>query len=109
MAVGRPILAFGPRQSHVGEIVAQGTGWQLEHGDVDGAVAALRVIAELPAEALEAIGSRAQTLLRERFDSRSSRARVCDIIEGRRLVDGSRRSSCGNRSRAWSASTRSAR
>jgi hypothetical protein len=109
MAVGRPILAFGPRQSHVGEIVAQGTGWQLEHGDVDGAVAALRVIAELPADALEAMGSRAKTLLRERFDSRSSRARVCDIIEGRRLVDGGRRSSSDNPYRAWSASTRSGR
>ena len=85
MAVGRPILAFGPRQSHIGEIVGQGLGWQLEHGDVDGAVAALRVIADLPADALHVMGTRGRTLLRERFDSRSSRARVCDIIEGRRL------------------------
>lgn len=85
MAVGRPILAFGPRQSHIGDIVGQGLGWQLEHGDVDGAVAALRVIADLPADALHVIGTRARTLLRERFDSRASRDRVCDIIEGRRL------------------------
>jgi glycosyltransferase involved in cell wall biosynthesis len=81
MAVGRPILAFGPRQSHVGDIVSQGLGWRLEHGDVDGTVATLRLIAELPADALAAMGRRAQILLRERFDSRSSRARICDIIE----------------------------
>jgi glycosyltransferase involved in cell wall biosynthesis len=84
MSVGRPILALGPRRSHVGDIVSQGLGWQVEHGDVDGAVAALRQIAELPAETLDELGRRAQTLLRERFDGHRSRARVCDIIEGRR-------------------------
>jgi glycosyltransferase involved in cell wall biosynthesis len=81
MAVGRPILAFGPRQSHLGDIVDQGLGWRVEHGDVDGAVAALRLIAELPADALTSMGARAQTVLREQFDARTSRARVCDIIE----------------------------
>lgn len=81
MAVGRPILAFGPRQSHVGDIVSQGVGWQVEHGDVDGAVAALRQIAELPTKTFDAMGARGQTLLRERYDGRSSRSRVCDIIE----------------------------
>jgi hypothetical protein len=84
MAVGRPILSFGPQRSHVGDIVRQGIGWHLEHGDVDGAVAALRTIAELPPETLDAMGTQAQALLHERFDSRASRARVCEIIEGGR-------------------------
>ena len=83
MAVGRPILAFGPRQSHVGDIVSQGIGWHLEHGDVEGTVAALRLIAELPSETLDGMGTRGQMLLHERNDSRSSRSRVCDIIETR--------------------------
>jgi colanic acid biosynthesis glycosyl transferase WcaI len=82
MAVGRPILAFGPRQSHVGDIVSEGIGWHLEHGDVAGAVAVLQLIAGLPIETLDAMGSRAQTLLHDRFDSHVSRAHVCDIIEG---------------------------
>lgn len=81
MAVGRPILGFGPRQSHIGDIVGRGIGWRLDHGDVDGAVAALRLIADLPCETLDAMGSLGQTMLRERFDSRSSRSHVCDIIE----------------------------
>lgn len=84
MAVKRPILAFGPRRSHVADIVSQGIGWQLEHGDVDGAVAALQLIAELPSETLDAMGTTGQTILREQYDSRLSRSRVCDIIEGRR-------------------------
>ena len=82
MAVGRPILSFGPRRSHVGDIVSRGIGWHLEHGDVEGAVAALRTIADLPLETLDAMGTRAQALLHERFDSRASRTRVCDIIAG---------------------------
>jgi hypothetical protein len=84
MAVGRPILAFGPRRSHLGDIVSQGIGWQLEHGDVDGAVATLQLIAELPSETLDAMGTRGQMMLRERYDGRSSRSRACDIIEARK-------------------------
>jgi len=84
MAVGRPILAFGPRQSHVGDIVSEGIGWHLEHGDVDGTVAVLRQIADVPTETLDAMGTRGQTLLHEKYDSRSSRSRVCDIIEADR-------------------------
>jgi glycosyltransferase involved in cell wall biosynthesis len=82
MAVGRPILSFGPDRSHVADIVRQGIGWHFEHGDVEGAVAALRAIASLPAEALEALGTRSGDT-QQQFDSRTSRARVCDII-GRR-------------------------
>jgi colanic acid biosynthesis glycosyl transferase WcaI len=83
MAVGRPVLAFGPRQSHVADIVSQGIGWHIEHGDVDGAVATLQLIAGLPSETLQAMGAHAQRLVHERYDSRSSRSRVCDLIESR--------------------------
>ena len=81
MAVGRAVLAFGPRQSHVADIVAQGIGWHLEHGDVEGAVATLRLIADLPRETLDEMGARGQTMVREKYDGRSSRSRVCDMIE----------------------------
>ena len=81
MAVGRPILSFGPNRSHVGDIVRQGVGWNFEHGDVDGAVAALQGIASLPSATLDAMGARAQMILSERFDTRQSRARACDIVE----------------------------
>jgi glycosyltransferase involved in cell wall biosynthesis len=81
MAVGRPILSFGPKQSHIGNIVRQGIGWHFEHGDVDGAVEALRMISAAPSEMLEAMGTRARAILLEQFDSRTSRNRVCDVVE----------------------------
>jgi len=81
MAVGRPILSFGPEHSHVADIVRQGIGWHFEHGDVDGAVAVLRAIGSLPLETLDAMGTRAQAILNEQFDSRKARARACDIVE----------------------------
>jgi colanic acid biosynthesis glycosyl transferase WcaI len=81
MAVGRPVLAFGPRQSHVADIVSQGIGWHVEHGDVDGAVATLRLIAGLPSETLDAMGARGQEMVHARYDGRRSRSRVCDLIE----------------------------
>jgi hypothetical protein len=81
MAVGRPILAFGPRHSHVADIVTQGIGWHLEHGDVEGAVATLRLIADMPSETLAAMGERGRTMVHARYDGRSSRSRVCDMIE----------------------------
>jgi hypothetical protein len=83
MAVARPILSFGPRHSHVADLVRQGIGWHFEHGDVDGAVAALKAIADLPSAELERMGALAKMILVKRFDSRTSRSRVCDLIDPR--------------------------
>ena len=58
----------------------RGIGWHFEHGDVDGAVAALESIAALSSATLEAMGARAHEMLVERFDSRTARTRVCDLI-----------------------------
>jgi glycosyltransferase involved in cell wall biosynthesis len=84
MAVGRPIISFGPPHSHVADIVHQGIGWHFEHGDVDGAVAALKSIADLPAAELAAMGARARVILAERFDSRTARTRISDLIDPRK-------------------------
>lgn len=43
MSVARPILAFGPESSHITELIDQfALGWHVSHGDVAGAVAAIR-------------------------------------------------------------------
>ena len=42
MAVGRPIVYLGPKESHIGDILAeQDIGWQVDHGDVAGLKAAI--------------------------------------------------------------------
>lgn len=83
MAVGRPILALGPRRSHAGELVeTEQIGWACEHGDVDGLVATLRHLLELRRSELEAMGSRAKTALSERYSRQASLDAVCDLVEG---------------------------
>jgi glycosyltransferase involved in cell wall biosynthesis len=82
MARGRPILYLGPPASHVTEMMAQADfGWQVRHGDVAGAVAAIRSIVEADRPTLEAMGARARTLIEGKRTRRISCGRVCDAIE----------------------------
>lgn len=84
MGIARPILFLGPPDSHVAEMMAQADfGWQVRHGDVAGAVAAVREILAVDAESLEQKGARARELIRRNRTRRISCGRVCDAIEGR--------------------------
>ena len=84
MGIARPILFLGPPDSHVSEMMAQAEfGWQIRHGDVAGAVAALREILASDAQALEQKGARARELIQRDRTRRISCGRVCDAIEGR--------------------------
>jgi glycosyltransferase involved in cell wall biosynthesis len=81
MAVGRPLLVLGPEKSHLGEIVHQHhVGFQLEHGDVRGAVTALRRLLGMPRTALEAMGQRAQHAASTYYNSERRRAEFCDLL-----------------------------
>jgi glycosyltransferase involved in cell wall biosynthesis len=82
MAAARPLLYLGPRRSHVGELVDDNDiGWHVEHGDVAGAVAALREIATSPDEALAARGARARELLTAELSQARLLAAFCDVLE----------------------------
>ena len=84
MGIARPILFLGPAESHVSEMMSQADfGWQVRHGDVAGAVAALREILALDSQALEQRGARARDLIQRNRTRRISCGRVCDAIEGR--------------------------
>jgi glycosyltransferase involved in cell wall biosynthesis len=86
LALGRPILYAGPRPSHVTDLLseddpAQRIGWSIEHGDVDAAIRAIDEIRSLPPPELAAMGDRAATLVKERFDTKQMIDRFCDVIE----------------------------
>lgn len=82
MAAARPLLYLGPRRSHVGELVEKiDIGWHVDHGDVAGAVAALREIAAAPEAALAARGARARAALSAELSQRRLLASFCDILE----------------------------
>jgi glycosyltransferase involved in cell wall biosynthesis len=83
MAIARPILFLGPPDSHVSEMMAQADfGWQVRHGDVAGAVDALRAILASDAGELEEKGVRARELIQKNRTRRISCGRVCDAIDG---------------------------
>jgi colanic acid biosynthesis glycosyl transferase WcaI len=82
MAVGRPILAFAPKTSHVAELVtSERLGWVIAHGDVEGAVRALSEIATAPDAILAEMGARARDVVRSRFDRDALIERFCDALE----------------------------
>lgn len=81
LAVGRPVVYFGPPESHIAEIVARHRlGWSIRHGDVEGAVEALRnAVAQTPAER-EAIGARARAVLAQHYQPSLLRQRVANAV-----------------------------
>jgi glycosyltransferase involved in cell wall biosynthesis len=81
MAVGRPVLALGPRASHAADVVTgERIGWICEHGDVDGLVETLNTIRATPREELKAIGVRAATALQGRYSRQQALDAICSLI-----------------------------
>ena len=82
MAVGRPILYFGPRPSHVTDLIdASAIGSAVEHGDVQGAVAAIRDLRAAEETSRSAMGRRAQAALRASLSREIVCGRLCDAVE----------------------------
>lgn len=82
MAVGRAVLFFGPRESHAGAIVEpRGLGWRVEHGDVEGAIAAIHEADAMGAEARLAMGRRAAAIITDEISRRKLLSRIADLVD----------------------------
>jgi glycosyltransferase involved in cell wall biosynthesis len=82
MAVGRPILFFGPEASHAGDILTgRRIGWHVRHGDVDGAERAISEALRIAGEERRAMGDEARNIVGERFSARALRREFCDLLE----------------------------
>jgi len=82
MAVARPILLLGPHPSHASEILKEeNIGWHISHGDVDGAVAAIRSILATTSSVLADMGARAQQAINTRLSKAVLCGRFCDVLE----------------------------
>lgn len=82
MAVGRPILALGPRNSHIADLVHDHQiGWHVEHGAISAAVATLRQIAHAEPAQLSRLGARAHATIAEEFARGRLIDRFCEILE----------------------------
>ena len=82
MTIGRPVLFFGPKASHVGDIFQAGDiGRVVAHGDAQGAVAAIRELVSMGEDGREAMGRRATGIVSTSFSSAGLLARFCDILD----------------------------
>lgn len=82
MAVGRPIIYFGPSPSHVTSILeAQHNGWSIGHGDVPGAVAVLSQIAATRHDTLDSMGQRGRSAMDSIYRPTLLCAAVAEAIE----------------------------
>lgn len=82
LSVRRPVLALGPASSHIGEIVEKfNAGWQIDHGDVDGAEALLRGLLDGDRAVLAQRGGNAHRAMTEHFSTAKLCGRFVDLIE----------------------------
>lgn len=82
MALARPILLLGPDPCHVSELVANcRIGWHIRHGDVAGAIARIREMANLDAAVLGQMGQRARDEVSRRLNKARLCGDLCNLIE----------------------------
>lgn len=68
LSTGRPILALGPKESYLNDLFTEGDfGWSVAHGDVDGAVQALKQAAALSESERDVMGARGKALIAEKY------------------------------------------
>jgi len=82
MAVRRPILFFGPSPSHVADLLDKHQfGLTVAHGNVDGAVAAIRQLHDRDASARATMGSIGRQVLETSLSQRILCGQLCDRLE----------------------------
>jgi hypothetical protein len=82
MAVGRPVLYFGPKPSHISDLLdTEPFGMRVDHGDIDGAIRAIRELQNLTPQQRQAMGDRAQHVLSGAFSQELLCNRLCDGLQ----------------------------
>jgi colanic acid biosynthesis glycosyl transferase WcaI len=82
MAVARPILYFGPRPSHISDLLDRhGFGLQVPHGDVDGAAKAIEQLKATDPAELKRMGDEARDVMQKNLGQDALTARFCDRLE----------------------------
>lgn len=82
MAVARPILLLGPNPCHVSDLIDRHRmGRHIRHGDVDGALRAVRELADAPEAERLAIGLCAAKVVATTLSKDRLCGRFCDVLE----------------------------
>ena len=82
MAVARPILFFGPKPSHISDLLdSHSIGWQVSHGDVAGAVGIIRRLRQLPPGTLREMGALAYSVVKNGINREKLCGEFCNTLE----------------------------
>jgi colanic acid biosynthesis glycosyl transferase WcaI len=82
LAVGRPVLVFGPPNAPASQLVMSlGCGWCVAHGDVAGARRVLEEIATAPDTRLQDMGARAAAAAQGPWSRAHAIGAFCDVVE----------------------------
>jgi colanic acid biosynthesis glycosyl transferase WcaI len=82
MSVARPILFFGPKPSHISDLLEKhNIGIHVPHGDVPAALAAIRKFRQMTPADLQAMGKTAQTVLERSLSQSLLCGQFCDFVE----------------------------
>jgi glycosyltransferase involved in cell wall biosynthesis len=82
MAIGRPVLFFGPEASYVGDIFQAGDiGRIVAHGDAQAAAEAIHALVSLGLGGRESLGRRAAAIVSGALSKAALLARFCDILD----------------------------
>jgi glycosyltransferase involved in cell wall biosynthesis len=82
MACARPVLLFGPRNSHLGELIERyQIGWQVDHADTAGAVGVIQQILDADQQTLAEMGRRARAAIQSSLSRQILCARFCDVVQ----------------------------
>ena len=82
MAVGRPILAIAPDNSHISEIMKKQTiGFKLCRGDVSGVVQGILTLVDMEEKERNRLGENAARLVQNQYNQTILRNRFVDILE----------------------------
>jgi len=82
MAVARPILYFGPKPSHISDLLeSHQFGMHVSHGDVEGAIGAVRQLQSASDEQRRAMGQTAQRVLESKLSQSILCNRMCDGLD----------------------------
>ncbi len=82
MTVGKPVITFGPRHCHLADLVDRyKCGIHVAHGDVEGAVAAIRALFEILPEDREEMGRRGRVAVETTLSQKTLTEQFCQTLE----------------------------
>ena len=80
--LGKPVIVFGPPENHLSDFLSKyKVGWQIAHGDVEGAKRVIEEVCSMSDKELYEMGERAKSLVETELKKELLCGQFCDILE----------------------------